>query len=340
MLADAANEAETVYRSKAVGEPPLMLSFSGMAGLARRGRLARSRWVRREPARAGDPRAHPVGGPGREEGEGSIMNELPDWTRSSWQQALAQLDALATPHVLVTIVEAKGSTPRTAGAKMVVAADGQAGSVGGGTLEFEAVETARHLLAEGATRARDRKSDPRRPAGPVLRRHGGIALRTADGADPAPGAVRGRACRAGAGARAGRHRHAHPLVRRTRRSGRSPPVPSGTCLRIVADPVAEVVNLPPDTHVLVMTHSHKRDFEIVYAALTRDDLASIGLIGAKTKWAHFRSPTEEGPSARTNGSRRSACPIGLPNVGGKLPAEIAVSVAAELLSMRAPGPAR
>ncbi len=28
LLADAANEAETVYRSKAVGEPPLMLAFS------------------------------------------------------------------------------------------------------------------------------------------------------------------------------------------------------------------------------------------------------------------------------------------------------------------------
>ena len=261
------------------------------------------------------------------------MNDFPDWTGSTWQQALVQLAALATPHVLVTIIEAKGSTPRTAGAKMVVAADGQAGSIGGGTLEFEAIETARRLLAEGATAPMT--------AGQTLGVQqdqccGGTAellyeplmvptMRLA--------LFGAGSCRPGARARSRRHRH-HASCGSTS----APTSPAHRCrraaiLRIVTDPVAEVVKLPPDTHVLVMTHSHKRDFEIVYAALTRDDLASIGLIGAKTKWAHFRSQLKKAkvPEERIVAVR---CPIGLPNVGGKLPAEIAVSVAAELLSMR------
>ena len=266
------------------------------------------------------------------------MNELPDWTRSSWQQALAQLDALATPHVLVTIVEAKGSTPRTAGAKMVVAADGQAGSVGGGTLEFEAVETARRLLAEGATAPVTAGQtlgvqQDQCCGGTAVLLYEPLMVPTLRLALFGAGHV-GRAL-----VRVLEGTDTRILWFDERDDVADMPVPSGTRLRVVADPVAEVVNLPADTHVLVMTHSHKRDFEIVYAALTRDDLASIGLIGAKTKWAHFRSQLKKAqvPDERIAKVR---CPIGLPNVGGKLPAEIAVSVAAELLSMRAPGPAR
>ena len=38
--------------------------------------------------------------------------------------------------VLVTVVEAKGSTPREAGAKMLVRRDAIVGSIGGGQLEL------------------------------------------------------------------------------------------------------------------------------------------------------------------------------------------------------------
>ncbi|MEP0508666.1 MAG: XdhC family protein, partial [Aurantimonas coralicida] len=40
--------------------------------------------------------------------------------------------------VLVTVTEVRGSTPREAGAAMLVTADGMAGTIGGGRLEFEA----------------------------------------------------------------------------------------------------------------------------------------------------------------------------------------------------------
>ncbi len=49
---------------------------------------------------------------------------------------------------LVTVVAAHGSTPREAGAHMVVAPDGSiSGSIGGGTLEWQAIEAAQRLVA-------------------------------------------------------------------------------------------------------------------------------------------------------------------------------------------------
>ncbi len=266
------------------------------------------------------------------------MSDFPDWTRSTWQQALVQLAAQATPHVLVTIVEAKGSTPRTAGAKMVVAADGQAGSVGGGTLEFEAIETARRLLAEGATAPMTAGQtlgvqQDQCCGGTAVLLYEPLMVPTMRLALFGAGHV-GRAL-----VRVLEGTDTRILWFDERADVAGAPVPPDASLRIVTDPVAEVAKLPPDTHVLVMTHSHKRDFEIIHAALTREGLASIGLIGAKTKWAHFRSQLAKAgvPEERIATVR---CPIGLPNIGGKLPAEIAVSVAAELLSMRVLGAVR
>jgi xanthine dehydrogenase accessory factor len=49
--------------------------------------------------------------------------------------------------VLVTIAGTQGSTPRETGSKMLVHAAGIAGSIGGGHLEFKAIERARALMA-------------------------------------------------------------------------------------------------------------------------------------------------------------------------------------------------
>jgi xanthine dehydrogenase accessory factor len=51
---------------------------------------------------------------------------------------------------LVTVAQVDGSTPREAGARMAVARDGTiSGSIGGGPLEWAAIDTARELIAKG-----------------------------------------------------------------------------------------------------------------------------------------------------------------------------------------------
>lgn len=49
----------------------------------------------------------------------------------------------------VVIADCAGSVPREVGAAMLVWADGQSGTIGGGTLEFQAAEAARRALAKG-----------------------------------------------------------------------------------------------------------------------------------------------------------------------------------------------
>ena len=55
--------------------------------------------------------------------------------------------------VLVTVTAASGSTPRKAGARMLVTGDGlAAGTIGGGAVEHASIELAAQLLREGRSR--------------------------------------------------------------------------------------------------------------------------------------------------------------------------------------------
>jgi xanthine dehydrogenase accessory factor len=82
---------------------------------------------------------------------------------SDWR-ASAKAAHAAGPAALVTVLATEGSAPRGPGARMVVTADGVAGTIGGGTLEYQAVEQARAILshAPGAWRVQDW------PLGPLL----------------------------------------------------------------------------------------------------------------------------------------------------------------------------
>jgi xanthine dehydrogenase accessory factor len=95
-------------------------------------------------------------------------------------------------------------------------------------------------------------------------------------------------------------------------------------------PEVVLPELPPGTHVLVMTHDHAEDAALCDAALRIPDLGSIGLIGSSAKWARFRRrlvAVGHSPEAID----RITTPIGLAEIGGKDPATIALSVAAALV---------
>lgn len=103
-----------------------------------------------------------------------------------------------------------------------------------------------------------------------------------------------------------------------------------------------VVDLTAGSQVLILTHSHAIDLELVAACLQRQqqtgDLAFVGLIGSATKWQSFRQ------RLRQRGFTDAAldqvtCPIGLAGIRGKQPGVIAVAVAAQLLQ-RAATPTR
>jgi xanthine dehydrogenase accessory factor len=256
---------------------------------------------------------------------------------SGWVDALARLEAAGTPAALVTVLRVEGSAPREAGAKLVVTADALHGSVGGGHLELTAVEIARDLLA-GAAAGRAAAPLLREfPLGPGLGQCcGGAVTLLFELVAPPPWTV----------GLFGAGHVGKALVRLLTDLScrvlwideRAAEFPAGLPAQVVATvtdaPEAEVAGLPAGADVLVMTHSHALDQRIVEAALRRPDLRLVGLIGSQTKRARFLARLEHrgfGPEARA----RLTCPIGLPGVGGKRPAEIAVAVAAQLLQLEA-----
>jgi xanthine dehydrogenase accessory factor len=98
----------------------------------------------------------------------------------------------------------------------------------------------------------------------------------------------------------------------------------------VDDPEAEVDELPDDSLVLVMTHSHALDLEVIARAIKRD-FPYIGLIGSERKWQRFQKRLEQ-RGFTPEEIARVRCPIGV-SKHSKEPTAIAISVAAELLDV-------
>ncbi len=91
----------------------------------------------------------------------------------SWLSELADMAAAHGPVVRVSIVRAEGSAPRGAGAAMIVAAEAFTGTIGGGTLEHQALNAARSMLPDRPDRRGSAAPEWRRslrdyPLGPSL----------------------------------------------------------------------------------------------------------------------------------------------------------------------------
>ena len=246
--------------------------------------------------------------------------------------------------VLVSVHATEGSVPREAGAWMAVFARDFVGTIGGGHLELQAIAEARRRLAGGAGDA-----VLRYPLGPSLGQCcGGVVhlrfepLRAADAPSLAARLQQSHVQVALFGGGHVGRAIANVLgtlpFAVTWIDSRDEIFPAHVADNIRcehSDPVqAAVADLVPGSRVLVMSFSHAEDLEIVAACLKRlrerGDLAYVGLIGSKTKWATFRHRLEE-RGFRKQELAQVTCPIGIPGVKGKEPEVIAVAVAAQLL---------
>ncbi|SHF54873.1 xanthine dehydrogenase accessory factor [Modicisalibacter ilicicola DSM 19980] len=252
----------------------------------------------------------------------------------SWHEALHRHQVAALPHALASVVGTAGSTPREPGAKMVITANEVFDTLGGGTFEYQVIDSAREALSRG-------ENGPRLEAFALGGRSGQccggyvhVLIELFAGAEMTIALF-------GAG-HVGQALVAlmTPLPWRVfwhdSRSGAFPAWAEGQprleCLP-GPDPAAAVAALPPGAHVLVMTHDHGEDRALIDALLARGDCASIGLIGSDSKWASFqRRLRDAGHAEAALGQVR--CPIGIPGARGKHPYEIALAVMAELLTFK------
>lgn len=105
---------------------------------------------------------------------------------------------------------------------------------------------------------------------------------------------------------------------------------------LVCGPFAEALErigpVTAEDYVVIMTPGHQGDYEVLAQAL-RTPAKYIGCIGSKKKIAVTRERLLADGFTETDIARVYA-PIGLP-IGGETPAEVAVSVAAQLIACRA-----
>jgi xanthine dehydrogenase accessory factor len=249
---------------------------------------------------------------------------------TNWISALADLQSHGEACVLVTIIEEHGSTPRNAGSKMVVSAQRIFDTIGGGHLEYKAMAIAREMLARGGQAPRLERFSLGASLGQCC---GGVNVLLFEpmGQPQAHIAVFG----AGHVARA-----LVPLLASlpcqvrwidSREQEFAQPLPQGVRQIVAEEPVEEVARLPAGSYCIVMTHNHQLDLELSAAILSRGDFTWFGLIGSKTKRARFEHRLRDrgfDPAL----VQRMRCPMGLSEVKGKLPMEIAISVAAEVIA--------
>lgn len=101
---------------------------------------------------------------------------------------------------------------------------------------------------------------------------------------------------------------------------------------LAAESAGAVTALPAGTFFLCMSQGHATDLPIVRQILNRGDALFVGVIGSEPKARTLRSVlVKEGFAEDV--VARIRCPLGLP-IGSNSPAEIAVSIAAQLLQER------
>lgn len=230
---------------------------------------------------------------------------------------------------VATVIGVNGSSPRSAGARMVVWPDGRiVGTVGGGHFEKIVVEAAIEVIAAGSPRrlavhltrdlgmccggAMEVFIEPVKPAEHlVVFGAGHVAKHVASFAREAGWEVRVVDER-------------EDWATAERFPGCSVQVESPR--RMLRD-----WSPPASTYVLIVTHDHALDQDILEILLPQP-LTYLGLIGSRAKVTKFFLRLRAGGTDPALFNRVSG-PVGL-DLGAETPAEIAVSILAEMVQVR------
>lgn len=246
--------------------------------------------------------------------------------------------------IVAELTAVRGSSPREAGAFMLIAPDALTGTIGGGALEYMVIDRARQVLRDGLPDA-----TMNIPLGPEIGQCCGgrveVSLRPADakalvGRLEQAEANRPHVYLFGAGhvgqalarALAPLPLHVHVIDTRPDELAGLPDNVEG---RALAMPEAAVRSAPEGSSYVILTHDHALDFLIGAEALKRRDAPYVGMVGSKTKRAKFRAWYLSEADGSAEAFEWLVLPIGgkaFPDgLGDKRPEVIAALAAAEIL---------
>ena len=100
--------------------------------------------------------------------------------------------------------------------------------------------------------------------------------------------------------------------------------------RITPLPEVDIWNAPAGSAFVVLTHDHALDFLLTSAALERGDAIYVGMIGSATKRAKFKNWTHKNCEGKS--IKHLNCPIGANGSRDKRPSLIATFVVAEVMA--------
>lgn len=251
--------------------------------------------------------------------------------RMNWQDAIAACARRGRGYVIATVISTQGSTPRDGGSKMVIDTERTYDTLGGGQLEFLIVQQARDYLAKHES---GQWLKPFPLAAEAAQCCGGnvtvllesypasdwtVALFGAGHVSRALTTILGELpCRV--------------EVIDNRPELMIEALPDNASYHYCESPVSRIDELGDDTWVVIFTHDHALDFALCDRLLANYRWAFTGLIGSGTKALRFRKRLAQA-GHDTAVIDRLASPVGLPEVKGKRPMEVAVSIAAQLQSL-------
>ncbi len=232
---------------------------------------------------------------------------------------------------IATIVRSSGSTPRKAGAKMLVRADGSTlGTVGGGRVEADVIERALSAI-------RDQKPDfvsfdlSRGVDGLLC---GGTMDMFIEPVLPDLQLIIMGGGHVGASLSriAGFLGYWVAVIDDREEYANSTAVPTADLVRVndFTNPFQGIV-VDASSYIVIATRGHTHDLDALQAAL-QTDAGFIGLVGSSgKKEALFKSLRRQGTTE--DALARVDVPVGLP-IGSVTPEEIAVSIVAQIIALR------
>ena len=249
---------------------------------------------------------------------------------TDWLQAASDCHARGEDFVLITILGVQGSTPRDSGTKMLVTTEESYSTIGGGHLEYKAIAAARQMLQEKTETQKIEHFPLAAKLGQCCGGSATLLFETFAGCK-----LNIMVFGAGHVGKALTSILAQLPCRVHWVDSREDYFPEQLANNVTAvvneNPADEVASMPAGAYYIVMTHSHQMDFEICRSLLKRDDVRYAGLIGSESKWLRFTKRFEHrGYTSEHYQTLR--CPVGLSSVPGKLPIEVAVSIAGEIIA--------
>lgn len=234
------------------------------------------------------------------------------------------------PVVLCIVTGTTGSTPRKAGSKMLVFQDGTIkGTVGGGSVEFQAIQDALKIICVGTpfTKRFHLEEDLKMHCGGSMEIYfepiGCLPKLYIFGGGHIGKALAGYAT--GLGFR--------PFVFDQREGifdeWNLPGVETrnGDFLQVI-----DSLTFDSNTYIAIVTHKHDFDETVLLACLPHQ-FAYLGMIGSKRKVADIRKNALETHSIAEAQLNKVDMPIGIP-FAAETPAEIAISIIAKMIDVK------